>query len=310
MKRIEYDRYGSPEVMRVASFDMPSVGVDDILVKVEAASINPVDWGIRQGKMKLITGRTFPRAMGKDFAGTILEVGANVTGWKAGDAVFGCVPWRHAGSFSSHALVRATDIVKKPDAMSFTEAAALPTVGLTAWHGLVDQAKLKSGQTVLVNGAAGGVGVAAIQIAQSFGAVITARVGRRSFDRMTRLGVSDVLDYREALPATSDGRFDVVMDCNGSLEGHVLDRLLKRGGTAIDITYGKAKLVRSVFLRRQRLASGTVDQKSLAALRDLAERGMLVPDIGAEVDIDDAIPLITRLEAGERLDGKAVIRIS
>ena len=122
--------------------------------------------------------------------------------------------------------------------------------------------------------------------------------------------MSDVLDYREALPATSDGRFDVVMDCNGSLEGHVLDRVLKRGGTAIDITYGKAKLVRSVFLRRQSLASGTVDQKSLAALRDLAERGMLVPDIGAEVDIDDAIPLITRLEAGERLDGKAVIRIS
>lgn len=309
MRRIEYARYGGPELMRVAPFDAPVAGVNDILVKVETASINPVDWGIRQGKMRLITGRSFPRAMGKDFAGTIVDVGANVAGWTAGDAVFGCVPWQRTGSFSSLVLVRAKDIVAKPDAMSFAEAAALPTVGLTAWHGLVDQANLRPGQAVLINGAAGGVGIAAIQIAQSIGAVVTARVGRRSFTRMEEIGVGDIMDYREPLPETSHGHFDVIMDCNGSLEGRAIDRLLKRGGTAVDITFSRAKLLRTIFLRRQKLASGTVDQKTLRALGELAGTGKLVPDIGAEVDIDDAIPLITRLEGGERLDGKAVIRL-
>lgn len=307
MKRIEYDRYGGPERMRVATFDAPTVGVDDILVKVEAASINPVDWGIRRGKMKMLTGSSFPRVMGKDFSGTIVHVGANVVGWEAGDAVFGCVPWRSTGSFTTLAIVHAQDIAKKPDSISFPQAAALPTVGLTAWHGLIGQAKLKPGQTVLVNGAAGGVGIAAIQIAQSCGAVVTTRVGTRSFARMREIGVSAILDYREALPPTLDRQFDVIMDCNGSLEGRDIDRLLKRGGTAVDITFRLPKLLRAVFLRRQKLASGSVDQKTMLALGSLAATGRLVPDIGAAVSIGDAIPLITRLEHGERLDGKAVI---
>lgn len=307
MKRIEYDRYGGPEQMRVAAFDAPSVGSNDILVEVEAASINPVDWGIRQGKMKMITGSSFPRAMGKDFSGRIVRVGAKVAGWKTGDAVFGCVPWKSTGSFSTLAIVKAQHIATKPDSMSFAQAAALPTVGLTAWHGLVDQAKLKAGQTVLVNGAGGGVGIATIQIAQSLGAHITARVGRRSFARMDEIGASEILDYREPLPSNLNRRFDAIIDCNGSLEGRDIDRLLKRGGTAVDITYKTPKLVRAVFLRRQKLASGSVDLKTMRAIGILAATGKLVPDIGIEVGIDDAISLIRRLEQGERLDGKAVI---
>jgi NADPH:quinone reductase-like Zn-dependent oxidoreductase len=307
VKRIEYDRYGGPELMRVAAFDTTAVGRSDILVKVEAASINPVDWGIRSGKMKMMTGSSFPRVMGKDFSGTILEVGANVVGWKPGDAVFGCVPWRTTGSFSSLAIVHASDIAKKPPLMSFAQAAALPTAGLTAWHGLVDRAKLTAGQTVLVNGAAGSVGIAAIQIAQSVGAVVTARVGGRSFSRMRSIGVTEILDYRESLPSNLDRHFDVVMDCNGSLDGRDIDRLLKRGGTAVDITFRRPKLLRAVILRRQKLASGSVDHKTMMALGDLAASGRLVPDVGTEVDIDNAIPLITRLEGGERFDGKAVI---
>lgn len=307
MKRIEYDRYGGPEQMRVAAYDAPIVGANDILVSVKAASINPVDWGIRQGKMKIITGSSFPRVMGKDFSGTIVEVGADVAGWKTGDAVFGCVPWKSTGSFSTLAIVKAEHIANMPDSMSFAQAAALPTVGLTAWHGLVDQAKLRPGQTVLVNGAAGGVGVASIQIAQSIGAHVTARVGRRSFPRMDDIGASEILDYREPLPPNLDRRFDAIIDCNGSLEGRDIDRLLKRGGIAVDITYKIPKLMRTVFLRRQKLASGSVDSKTMRAIGDLAAAGKLVPDIGVEVDIDDAISLIRRLEQGERLDGKAVI---
>jgi len=310
MRRIEYDRYGGPELMHLSTFTAPEVGMGEILVQVEAASINPVDWGIRRGKMKMITGSAFPRVMGKDFAGTIVQVGAQVAGWAIGDAVLGCVPWKRTGSFSELAVVEPHDIVRKPESLSFEQAAALPTVGLTAWHGLVDQAKLRPGQTVLVNGAAGGVGTAAIQIAHALGAQVVARVGRRSFDNMTRMGVSDVLDYRESLPATLNRSFDVVVDCNGSLTGREIDRLLKRGGTAVDITYRPAKILRSLTLRRQKLASGMVDHETLLAVADLATLGQLTPHVGAAVTLDDAIALITRLEAGERIDGKAVILLS
>ncbi len=106
MKRIEYDRYGGPELMHVSTFDAPTVGAGDILVKVAAASVNPVDWGIRRGKMRVLTGSSFPRVMGKDFAGTVVQVGQDVVGWQVGDAVFGCVPWRRTGSFSSVARTK------------------------------------------------------------------------------------------------------------------------------------------------------------------------------------------------------------
>lgn len=307
MKRIEYDRYGGPELMHLAAFQPPSPGPGDILVQVKAASINPVDWGIRRGKMRLLTGSSFPRAMGKDFAGTIVQVGAGVTGWKVGDAVLGCVPWKRAGAFAPMALVRAREIVRKPEALSFAQAAALPTVGLTAWHGLIQKAKLKPGQSLLVNGAAGGVGSFVVQIAHSLGAKVAARVGTRSFERMKALGVNTVLDYREALPTDLKHRFDVVFDCNGSIASRDLDRLLKPGGVAVDITIEAPKLLRSLFLRRQKLAFGSVDQKTLLDVAKFAASGHLQLDIGAEVSIEDAIPLIARLEGGKSIDGKAVI---
>ncbi|WP_250005039.1 NADP-dependent oxidoreductase [Actinoplanes sp. M2I2] len=307
MKRIEYARYGGPELMRIASFDRPAPGRGDVLVQVEAASINPVDWTIRRGRMRLLAGPSFPRAMGKDFSGKIVQIGAGVTGWNVGDMVLGCTTVKRAGAFASLALVRARDIVRMPDAMSFAQAATLPTVGLTAWHALVKQAKLKAGQSLLVNGAAGGVGSAAVQIAQSLGVRVTARVGNRSFERMKAMGADPVLDYQKPLPTALDQSFDVVLDCNGSMTARELDRMLKRGGIAVDITFRAPKLLRAIFLRRQKLASGSVDQRALVAVAELAAAGTLRPEIGAEVSLDEAISLITRLEEGEKLDGKAVI---
>lgn len=307
VERIEYPSYGGPEQMRIASFSPPFPGNDDILVRVCAASINPVDWQIRQGKLKLLTGSSFPRAMGKDFAGIIVQVGSSVVDWQVGDAVVGCVPWKRAGAFATMALVRAEDIVKKPENLSFIQAAALPTVGLTAWHGLVKEAALKSGQSILLNGAAGGVGRAAIQIAQSTGADIVARVGARSFEQIKALGVQHVLDYREPLPSALAHHFDVVFDSHGSMTSREIDRLLKPNGSAVDITIKLPKLLRSIFLRRQKLAFGTVDKQTLLAVVDLASTGKLDIGIGALVPLSGAIALISQLEAGKSIDGKAVI---
>jgi NADPH:quinone reductase-like Zn-dependent oxidoreductase len=307
VKRIEYSCYGGPETMHLAAFDALVPGPEDILVRVNAASINPVDWKIRQGEMKLLTGSSFPRAMGKDFAGTILQVGNKISGWKAGDEVLGCVPWKRGGAFAPLALVRSNDIVQKPKAVSFVQAAALPTIGLTAWHGLVQEAKLQHGQSLLVNGAAGGVGTVVLQIAHSLNVRITARASPRSFERLKEMGVATVLDYRNVFPSNLDNSFDVIFDCNGSITSGDIDRLLKSGGVAVDINIKAPKLLRSIFLRRQKLAFGSVDQKTLMAIGEFAGSGHLRVDIGAEVSIEDAIPLIARLEAGESIDGKAVI---
>jgi len=135
LKRIQYHRYGGPEEMRLETYDLPGPGGDEILVRVKASSVNPVDWKIRQGAMKLMTGRRFPRAMGTDFSGVVEQVGANVTRFRAGDEVFGTVPVKPSGAFA-HALITKEKLaVNKPASISHEAAAALPVVGATAWRG-------------------------------------------------------------------------------------------------------------------------------------------------------------------------------
>jgi NADPH:quinone reductase-like Zn-dependent oxidoreductase len=167
VQRIQYDRYGGSEVMRLETYELPAPGKGEIAVRVKAASINPLDWKLRQGFMELMMGRRFPRAMGMDFAGVVEAVGAGVTGFAHGDEVLGQVPMTKPGFFAETAITTSNLVIKKPASLSFPAAAALPTVGVTAWRALIDGGKLKTGQSVFINGAAGGVGQAAIAVAKT-----------------------------------------------------------------------------------------------------------------------------------------------
>jgi NADPH:quinone reductase-like Zn-dependent oxidoreductase len=307
LNRIQYHRYGGPEEMRLESYELPALGKDEILVRVKTSSVNPVDWKIRQGAMKFMTGRRFPRAMGTDFSGVVEQVGASVTRFRAGDEVFGTVPVKPSGAFAQSLITKEKLAVKKPASISHEAAATLPVAGVTAWRGLVQKGRLKPGQRVFVNGAYGGVGQAVVQIAKALGASAAGRVGPSALVDARAMGMDPVLDYSQEIPASLNQQFDIVFDCNGSLTPSEGDALIRRGGVVLDINPTGAKFARSLYSRRRKILFGTQDAEILQQIADLAGGGKLSISIGRRATLEDAIAVISDLEAGRRAKGKTVI---
>ncbi len=307
MKRIQYHRYGGPEEMRLESCELPAPGEDEIVVRVRASSVNPIDWKVRQGMMKFIAGWRMPRAMGTDFSGVVESTGRAVTRFRAGDEVFGTVPMKPSGAFAQRLVTKERLAVKKPATLSHEQAATLPVAGVTAWRALVLKGQVKRGQAVFINGALGGVGQAAVRIAKELGASVTGRVGPSALADAQALGIDQVLDYTKEIPARLESTFDVVFDCNGSLTAGESDALVKRGGLVLDINPTPGKFLRSLYSRRHKVVFGTQDTQTLQEIADLAGRGKLAISIGRTVTLEEAIALIGELEAGRRVKGKAVI---
>jgi NADPH:quinone reductase-like Zn-dependent oxidoreductase len=307
VKRIQYHRYGGPDEMRLENYDLPALGSDEITVKVKASSVNPVDWKIRRGGMKLMTGWRLPRAMGMDFSGVVERVGPEVMRFRAGDEVFGTVPLKPSGAFAEMLITQEKLAVKKPPTISHQQAATLPSVGTAAWRGLVQKGHLKSGQKVFINGAFGGVGQAAVRIARALGASVTGRVGPGAVADAKAIGIDPVLDYTQEIPFVFGRRYDLVFDCNGSLSPAEGDTLINRGGVVVDINPTPYKFVRSLYSFRHKFVFGSQDTAILQEVADLAGSGKMDISIGRTARLDEAIALIGDLEAGFRCKGKAVI---
>lgn len=307
MRRIQYHQYGGPEVMRLETYRLPAPGKGEVVVRVKTASINPLDWKLRQGFMKIMMGRHFPRAMGSDFSGVVEAIGPSVVGLVPGDEVLGVTPMKASGAFGESLITTSNLVIKKPASLSFPDAAALPSIGVTAWRALIDAGKLKAGQAVFINGAAGGVGQAAIWIAKAFGAVVTVRVGPSWLADAAKLGLARVLDYSQPIPDDLRGAFDVVFDCHGSLTAREEEFLTKRSGIAVDIDPTFGNLVRSIISSRHSFVRGVPSLVILQKIVDIAVAGRLPITISRTVQLSEAIVLISDLEAGKRVPGKAVI---
>jgi NADPH:quinone reductase-like Zn-dependent oxidoreductase len=307
MKRLQYDKYGGPELVRLASFTLPPLGEDDVLVRVSAASINPVDWKIRSGQLKIMTGSKFPRAMGTDFAGTVEAVGSKVSRFTPGDTVIGAVSLKASGAFASKLITSQKLVVKKPDNLSFEQAATLPIAGVTAWCALVKQGQLARGQKVFINGAMGAVGQAAIAISREIGAGVVGRVGPKSMTQAQSMGLAGTLDYTKPLPENLNGIFDLVFDCNGSLTPAEEGRLKKKGGRIYDIAPTASKFFRSLLSRSRKIIFADLKAENLQQVVDRAVAGKLVLPIVKICSLDDAPDVLASLERGQRLNGKAVI---
>lgn len=307
MKRIQFHRYGGPAEMRLEEYQLPGLADDEILVRVKAASINPVDWKIRQGAMKFMTGRKFPRGMGQDFSGVVESVGRGVKRLDVGDPVFGTTPVRTSGSFAETLITKEAFAVVKPTALSYAEAATLPVAGSTAWIALAHKVKLKAGQTVFINGAYGAVGQAATQIAKAIGASVAGRVRAESMGAAKAIGVDVVLDYKQPIPSDFMGKFDVVLDTHGSLPVSEERRLAKRGGVILDISPSPTKMVGILLSRNHHLVIGKQDEATLREVAELAGKGKLKLSVGRVVRLSEGIDLIRALEAGGRIDGKGLI---
>ena len=302
MQAIVQDRYGSAEVLEAREIDKPEIGDDEVLVRVHAASIHVGDWILMTGSpfiMRLATGLRRPknRVPGTDVAGTVEAVGKAVTQLRAGDEVFG---WG-AGAFAEYALAPESQFVVKPADLTFEEAASVGVSATTALQLLRDNGKVKPGQKVLINGASGGVGTFAVQIAKAFGAEVTGVSSTKNLGMVRSIGADHVIDYtREDFTAGTE-RYDLILDNVGNHSMARTRRALAPGGMLISNGGGHAdgKLGRtirtmlvSMFVRQQ--ASPTVKTQNhddLVALKALVEAGKLRPVI------DRTYPLIQTPEA-------------
>lgn len=310
MKRIQYHRYGGPEIMQLEDFELQIPGKGEVAVKVAFAAINPIDWKVRNGYLKMVTGKVFPRAMGSDFSGTVISVGPGVTRFKPGDAVFGLARIKESGALGQAVVTNATFVAKKPDNVSFEDAACLGTPGVTAWNGLVDKAKLTAGKRVFVNGCAGAVGEATVQLARMLGATVAGSCSVGTMERARSLGVEAVFDYRVTDLSKLGNRFDVVYDTAATMTIEIGLSLLGPGGVFLDINPTPGKFIRSIFNHRLKPIVCTPRAEIFDSLARVAKEGKLRLPVAEIVPLSEAIPLIADLEGGRKLGGKGLVAMN
>jgi NADPH:quinone reductase-like Zn-dependent oxidoreductase len=308
-RRIQYHEYGGPELMRLEDFDPAPPGKGQVLIRVVAAAANPMDWKIRNGDTKFLTGRRFPRGLGHDFAGTIESVGEDVTRFEVGDAVLGAVSMKASGAFAELVVADATQIVKKPSELAYEQAAVLPTVGVTAWQALIEKGRLRAGQRVFINGCLGGVGRTAAQIAQLHGASVAGSARATTSGNATALGIAPVVDF-DFDPTTLKGTFDLVFDTAGTLPIKAARTLLKPGGRIVDINGSPTKMARSIASRDFTVLIAKYKSKDLEQISQAAAHGKLNLPIARTVPLPQAIDALTELENNHTpKGGKLVITL-
>ena len=236
MKAITCNHYGSSAVLKVAELSTPKPTAQQVLVKVKAASVNPVDWKIRSGKLKIKTGIKPPEILGSDFSGVITAIGSQVNDYTVGDEVWGKFDSFKGGSYAQRVVADADNISLKPEHLDFFQAAAVPNVGLTAYQAMVKKCALKTGQYVMINGASGGVGLMAVQIAKAMDCHVTAVCSAKNTRLVQSLCADVVLYYQHDDILAAKQAYDVFFDCVANQSFFKVKATLKAGGIHIKTT--------------------------------------------------------------------------
>jgi NADPH:quinone reductase-like Zn-dependent oxidoreductase len=333
MKAALIDRYGSNDVVRVADVDVPPIGATDLLVRVHAASVNPVDIRTREGKLKTLFKYRFPLVLGNDLSGVVVDAGSRVTRFKKGDEIYARVDRNRLGSFAEFAVVGERDAALKPSNLTFEEAASLPLVALTAWQALVEIGRLAGGERVLIHAGSGGVGTVAIQLARHIGATIFTTAGKRNAELVKRLGANVAIDYRNERFEDIANDCDVVLDSAGGDTLVKCFQCVKPGGVVVSInsstpspafarSWGLNPVI--VFairlLSRKALAAARkhnaryeyffvrADGEQLQKISELVESGIIKPLIDKVFRLDEVRDALAYSESG-RATGKVVIKV-
>jgi NADPH:quinone reductase-like Zn-dependent oxidoreductase len=322
MQAVTYSCYGSPEVLEFGAVEKPVPGPDQVLVRVYAASVNPLDWHYMRGSpyfMRLMSGigRPADTRLGRDFAGIVEAVGEAVSRFEPGDEVFGGA----GGAFAEYVVVRETGaIARKPANVSFAEAASVPVAAITALQALRDHGQLEAGQKVLVNGASGGVGTFAVQIAKAMGAEVTGVCSTRNVDMVLSIGADHVIDYKKEDYTEGSGRYDLVVDMVGNHSLRRNLRVLEPNGSLVLVGGGKGDWIEPIKGPIQALLLDRfVEQRVVSMLArldadDLAELAGLMETQAIKPVIDQRFPLLetpSALEYSEsgRARGKIIIDV-
>lgn len=308
MKAVYIENYGGIEQLTYGDLPMPEIGDNDVLVEVYAASVNPVDWKIRKGYLQQRIQYKFPLVLGWDVAGIVHETGKNVTRFKKGDQVFSRPDIQRNGTYAEYVAVDESLLAHKPSNITFEEAASVPLAGLTAWEALVEIAKVKDGDSVLIHAGAGGVGAYAIQLAKSLGANVTTTVSGKNVEFVKSLGADQVVNYQEQDFSQTATGFDVVFDTMGGDIQTKSFQVLKERGVLVSIVtppdqeLAKTKNVRAEYFFLQ------PDGEKLTKLAQLIEQGKIRPVVGQVFSLQD-VPKAHELSETHHAQGKIVIKV-
>ncbi|MBE9198727.1 MULTISPECIES: NAD(P)-dependent alcohol dehydrogenase [unclassified Nodularia (in: cyanobacteria)] len=313
MKAVVIRRYGSAEVLQYEDVAQPQIKPNQLLVKVHASSVNPIDWKIRKGMLSLLTGNQFPLILGFDLAGEVVAVGSQVTHFQLGDAVYGSTSFP-GGAYAEFAAVQENLIAFKPKNLTFEEAATVPLAALTALQALRDQGNIKSSQTVLINGAAGGVGMFAVQIAKALGTEVTGVCSTKNLDFVKSLGADRVIDYTQQDFTEGSGQYDIIFDAVGKRSLSDCKGVLKPNGIYISTLPTPEVLLQTVFTafftgQKAKFVIESPNTQDLVYLKKLIESGKM------RTVIDRTFPLAElgmahSYSQSERTVGKIAIAIS
>ena len=317
MKAFIYERYGPPETLRMAEVDKPVPKVDEVLVKVLAASVNAADWHVLRGKplfSRATLGLLRPKhqILGGDVSGRVEAVGGGVTRFKPGDEVYANLLDHGYGGFAEYVSVPVSVMSLKPAQLSFEEAAAVPMAATTALQGLGHHGELRPSQRVLINGATGGVGSFAVQIAKASGAEVTGVTSTPNLDLVRSLGADHVLDYTSTDFTRGGGRYDLILDTVGNRSVPDLKRALAPGGRAAVTGFTSMARLLGVSLRGGKdvaQVQAHVTTRDLELLSELIEAGKLRPQIDRRYRFADIPAAIAYLEQG-RARAKVVVEMA
>jgi NADPH:quinone reductase-like Zn-dependent oxidoreductase len=322
MNAVVYTHYGSPDVLQVKEVAKPTPKDDEVLVKIRAASVGAGSWHLLRGKpflVRLSSGLSRPKhpILGADVAGTVEQLGKNVTRFKIGDEVFGDLSASGFGGFAEYVNAPENALVLKPTNLTFEQAAAVPVAAVTALQGLRDKGNIQAGQKVLINGASGGVGIFAVQLAKTFGAEVTAVCSTKNVDMVRTLGADFVIDYTREDFTKNGQQYDLILAANGNRSIFEYQRALAPQGRYVMSGGSNSQFLQATLLGPLLSMTGNKkmlnllakpNQKDLAFIKDLLEAGKLTPVLDRDYPLSQVPEAIRYLEE-KHPKGKVIIKI-
>lgn len=318
MKAIINQKYGTPDIMEFKEVKKPEPKANEVLIRVLAASVNKADYLILSGKpfpVRLMAGLTKPKykVLGADIAGIVEQVGIEVTQFRPGQEVFGDLSGSGFGGFAEYVVADENKLALKPSNLTYEQTAALPMAAVTALQGIRDKGKLKIGEEILINGASGGVGGFAIQVAKALGSVVTAVCSTSKVELAIKQGADHVIDYKKEDFTTSGKQYDVIFDVVANHSIGAMSKVLKKGGRYVACAFSPAVMLtgplRTMFSRKKFTSLlASTNQADLQFISKLAEEDKLHPVIQQTFTLDDVLAALKIIGTGSA-SGKLVITI-
>jgi len=311
MKAIAINRYGSIDVLEYSEVEKPQIKSNELLVKIQATSVNPVDWKIRQGQLQLLSGFNFPIILGSDLSGVVLEVGEKVENFEPGDEIYTFINSLVGGAYAEYIAIPANTAALKPKNMNHCQAAAVPIAGLTAFQALLDLGQIRPGQKVLINGASGGVGTFAVQIAKAMKTEVIGVCSSQNITLVENLGANQVIDYNQIDFTKESEQYDIIFDAVGKETFSSCENVLKSEGIYIS-TLPILENLPSTFItlfmpgKKSKLVLAQPNPRDLISLRELIEDDLVKSVIDRTYKLGEIAEAHAYSETG-RAVGKIVI---